>query len=104
MICIKAVDCYPSATLINSLCPVLRSIFSCISSVTRLYDFTTFGNVLCADINIFLYFQGVTRSYDNTTNEIIDQERFTKTEDHEIVIEKKAYELEHRPVEKKVLS
>lgn len=45
--------------------------------------------------------QGVTRSYDNTTNEIIDSERFTKTEDHEIVIEKKAYELEHRPVQKK---
>jgi hypothetical protein len=45
--------------------------------------------------------QGVTRAYDTNTNEIIDQERFTKTEDHEVIIEKKAYELEHRPVEKK---
>jgi len=45
--------------------------------------------------------QGVTRTYNESTSEIIDQERFTKTEDHEVVIEKKAYELEHRPVEKK---
>lgn len=27
---------------------------------------------------------------------MIDSETFTKTEDHEVVIEKKKYELEHR--------
>jgi len=31
---------------------------------------------------------------------VIDSETFTKTEDHEVLIEKKAYELEHRPVQK----
>lgn len=31
---------------------------------------------------------------------IIDSETFTKTEDHEVLIEKKQYELEHRPVQK----
>mmetsp|Transcript_12732 Transcript_12732/g.38394 ORF Transcript_12732/g.38394 Transcript_12732/m.38394 type:complete len:189 (-) Transcript_12732:457-1023(-) len=31
---------------------------------------------------------------------VIDSKTFTKTEDHEVLIEKKAYELEHRPVEK----
>lgn len=31
---------------------------------------------------------------------MIDSKTFTKTEDHEVLIEKKAYELEHRPVEK----
>lgn len=35
-----------------------------------------------------------------TDDEVIDSETFTKTEDHEVVIEKKKYELEHRPVEK----
>jgi hypothetical protein len=34
------------------------------------------------------------------TGEIIDSETFTKTEDHEVLIEKKRYELEHRPVQK----
>jgi hypothetical protein len=33
-------------------------------------------------------------------SEIIDSKTFTKTEDHEVLIEKKKYELEHRPVEK----
>jgi hypothetical protein len=32
--------------------------------------------------------------------QIIDSKTFTKTEDHEVLIEKKKYELEHRPVEK----
>ena len=32
--------------------------------------------------------------------QVIDSKTFTKTEDHEVMIEKKAYELEHRPVEK----
>jgi len=31
---------------------------------------------------------------------VIDTKTFTKTEDHEVLIEKKAYELQHRPVEK----
>jgi len=31
---------------------------------------------------------------------VIDSETFTKTEDHEVLIEKKAYELEHRPIQK----
>ena len=30
--------------------------------------------------------------------QIIDSETFTKTEDHEVLIEKKRYELEHRCV------
>eukprot|EP00208_Stichococcus_sp_RCC1054_P006745 CAMPEP_0206141194 /NCGR_PEP_ID=MMETSP1473-20131121/12064_1 /ASSEMBLY_ACC=CAM_ASM_001109 /TAXON_ID=1461547 /ORGANISM="Stichococcus sp, Strain RCC1054" /LENGTH=179 /DNA_ID=CAMNT_0053535655 /DNA_START=30 /DNA_END=569 /DNA_ORIENTATION=- len=34
------------------------------------------------------------------SGEVIDSKTFTKTEDHEVLIEKKAYELEHRPVEK----
>ncbi len=34
--------------------------------------------------------------------QIIDSKTFTKTEDHEVLIEKKRYELEHRPVEKQV--
>ena len=34
--------------------------------------------------------------------QIIDSKTFTKTEDHEVLIEKKKYELEHRPVEKQV--
>lgn len=32
--------------------------------------------------------------------QVIDSKTFTKTEDHEVLIEKKAYELQHRPVEK----
>ena len=36
------------------------------------------------------------------TPQIIDSKTFTKTEDHEVLIEKKRYELEHRPVEKQV--
>ena len=39
-----------------------------------------------------------------TAAQIIDSKTFTKTEDHEVLIEKKRYELEHRPVEKQVRS
>lgn len=34
---------------------------------------------------------------------VIDTKTFTKTEDHEVLIEKKAYELQHRPVEKEYI-
>lgn len=34
--------------------------------------------------------------------QVLDSKTFTKTEDHEVMIEKKEYELEHRPVEKQV--
>jgi len=43
---------------------------------------------------------GVRGGNTRTDDEVVDSETFTKTEDHEVVIEKKAYELEHRPVEK----
>jgi hypothetical protein len=43
---------------------------------------------------------GATATGATGTGEIIDQETFTKTEDHEVLIEKKKYELEHRPVQK----
>ena len=36
--------------------------------------------------------------------EIIDSKTFTKTVDHEVLIEKKQYELEHRPVQEQVRS
>jgi hypothetical protein len=43
---------------------------------------------------------GTTTGTVGGTGEIIDSETFTKTEDHEVLIEKKRYELEHRPVQK----
>jgi hypothetical protein len=43
---------------------------------------------------------GVTGGATTGRGEIIDSETFTKTEDHEVLIEKKRYELEHRPVQK----
>jgi hypothetical protein len=43
---------------------------------------------------------GMTSGATMGTGEIIDSETFTKTEDHEVLIEKKRYELEHRPVQK----
>jgi hypothetical protein len=43
---------------------------------------------------------GMTTGATMGTGEIIDSETFTKTEDHEVLIEKKRYELEHRPVQK----
>jgi len=43
---------------------------------------------------------GATGTGTISASEIIDSKTFTKTEDHEVLIEKKKYELEHRPVEK----
>jgi hypothetical protein len=43
---------------------------------------------------------GTTGGMTSGTGQVIDSETFTKTEDHEVLIEKKRYELEHRPVQK----
>lgn len=43
---------------------------------------------------------GETRGTTMGTGEVIDSETFTKTEDHQRLVEKKKYELEHHPVEK----
>jgi hypothetical protein len=44
---------------------------------------------------------GMTTGATMGTGQVIDSETFTKTEDHERLVEKKRYELEHHPVEKK---
>lgn len=43
---------------------------------------------------------GVVRSVDPVSGDVIDRERFTQTQDHEVVVERTTYLLEHRPVQK----
>jgi len=44
---------------------------------------------------------GTTRTVNEATGEVIDQERFTKTVDHQVVVERTTWLLEHRPIQKK---